>query len=107
MLVYIAGPLTPCKDYTEAHNLEIALMAYIALVRARIVAFCPHLSIYADLHERLTYEEWMTYDLAIIDQCTHLLMLPRWSESPGAVREHAYARQQGKTIVYNIRELLP
>jgi hypothetical protein len=95
LFVYLAGPLTARDGWTVEHNVIAALRVYQQLVTAGIPCFCPHLS--AEMTE-VEYETWMAHDFAVIDRCTHVLMLPRWESSPGAVREHQYAIAQGKTI---------
>lgn len=46
-----------------------------------------------------TYEEYMTADLAALRTCTHIAMLPGWSQSPGAKREKQEAERLGLEIM--------
>lgn len=107
MLVYLAGPLSAVNGISEQDNAEAAVRVYIQLVRAGIPSFCPHLSFYCQERSMLTYEDWLWFDFGIIDVCTHVLMLPRWQDSKGAVREHQYALDKGKVILYELEGLIP
>lgn len=107
MMVYMAGPITARDGFTVEQNVKASVDIYIRLVRAGVIAFCPHLSAaFPEALDEVDYEVWMAYDFAIIDRATHVLMLPRWETSAGARREHEYARLLGKTIIYNYEELL-
>jgi hypothetical protein len=44
----------------------------------------------------------MDFDFAVIDRCTHVLMLPRWEFSSGARRERDYALDHGKPVIYDL-----
>ena len=45
------------------------------------------------------YEAWMARDFDFIDKSEGICLLPGWTESPGAIREHKYACEHGKTIL--------
>lgn len=105
MLVYLAGPLTATDAYSVEQNIEQAAHVYFALIDNGISAFCPHL---VGVHPEawaISYERWLAYDCSLIDVCSHVLMLPRWTESPGACREHAHAKLKGKIILYDVSEI--
>ena len=42
---------------------------------------------------------------AVIDHCTHVLMLPRWEMSPGAVAERDYALRIDAPVITSLDEL--
>ena len=48
----------------------------------------------------LEYEEYMKIDIALLELCDAIYMLPDWKDSPGAKREHARAEELGLTIIY-------
>jgi hypothetical protein len=50
-------------------------------------------------------ETWLAYDFAIIDRCTHVLMMPRWESSVGAIREQEYAQAIGVPVFFSADEL--
>ena len=98
--------MTAKHGYSVEENVAAGLKVYLDLLRAGIPAFCPHLggafpSAWADV----PWETWLDYDLAVIDRSTHVLMLPRWQESTGAQKEHDYAMQIGKPVIFSVREL--
>lgn len=102
MLVYLSGPITPRDGYTFEDNQKSAGVIFLECIKMGIPAFCPQLLPQAD---GIDYETWMEYDLAMLERSTHVLMLPRWESSPGALRERSYAIQMGKPIIENIIQL--
>ena len=47
--------------------------------------------------------EWDFYlrrDLKVLADCTHIVMLPGWTRSKGALLEHHVATELGMTITY-------
>ena len=46
------------------------------------------------------YEDYTKICFAMIDVCDAVYMLDNWQDSPGAMREHEYARHTGKAIMY-------
>lgn len=55
----------------------------------------------------LSHAEWIAYDCAIIDRCTHMLMMPRWETSAGALQELNYWTDSRslKSVAYSVAEL--
>jgi hypothetical protein len=107
VLVYLSGPMTAKHGYTIEDNVAAGIKVYWELLTLGLPAFSPHLSgIFPTAWSLLPHDQWLAYDCAIIDRCTHVLLLPRWETSSGAVIEEAYARAQGKVIVRSIDELL-
>ena len=98
IFAYLSGPITAKHGYSVEENTAAAVKVYLDLMRRGIWAFCPHLSAAFPSAFEVEYETWMAYDLAVIDRCTHVVMLPRWETSAGAVREREYAITKGKTI---------
>lgn len=105
ILVYISGPMTAKHGHTIEENTVAGLNLYLALLQKNIPAFCPHLSAAFPSALALSYELWIEYDLRVIDHCSHVLMMPRWLESTGALQEHAYAVEVGKPIAYDVEDL--
>lgn len=100
VFVYLSGPITARDGYTVEDNVAHALTVYLRCIRAGITCYCPHLgAAFPSAWVDVPYDQWLAYDFAIIDRCTHVLLLPRWETSPGAQQERAYAIAQGKTIV--------
>jgi len=107
VLVYLSGPITPRDGFTVADNMAQATRVFVDLLRRGIPAFCPHLTAGAfDVDAGLVdYETWLAYDLAIVARCTHVLMLPRWRSSPGAVRERALALSRTIPVLESVLSL--
>lgn len=105
VFVYLSGPITAKHGRTVEQNVADAVAAYLDCMRAGVPAFCPHLSGAFPSAFEIDYETWIDYDLAVIDRCTHVVMLPRWETSSGAVREKAYAESIGKPVVFSPAEL--
>ena len=106
LFVYISGPMTAKQGYTIEENVAAGLRVYLDLLRSGIPAFCPHLggafpSAWADV----SLEKWLELDLLVIDRCTHVLMMPRWETSAGAVKEKAYAEQIGRPVIASLDDL--
>jgi hypothetical protein len=103
VLVYVSGPITPRDGFTVEENAQQAIRVFCDLLRRGIPAFCPHLT--AGDEFGIAYDTWMAYDLAVIARCTHVLMLPRWQSSPGAVREHTRALDLAIPVVHSVATL--
>jgi hypothetical protein len=50
--------------------------------------------------QNFDYEDFMVMCFAAIDLCDAVYMLEDWPESPGARREHEYALNKGKQVIY-------
>ena len=103
VLVYIAGPVNATPGHTVKENVQDAIDVHLEGLRRGIPSFCPHLVTPFVLPDyeagRITYEDLLAYDFAVLSRCTHILLMPRWTESPGAVREEAFAKQHEIRVV--------
>lgn len=106
LFVYISGPMTAKHGYTIEENVAAGVKVYLECLARGIPAFCPHLSgAFPSAWSALDWQAWIDYDLAVIDRCTHVLMMPRWEQSAGASQEHHYAVSIGKPIVHSLAAL--
>lgn len=106
VFVYLSGSITAKDGYSVEENVASALKVFIQCMRLGLPAFCPQLTgAFPSAHADVPYETWMAYDFAVIDRCTHMLMLPRWQSSAGAVRELRYAQERGLPVCYSVTEL--
>ena len=106
LFVYISGPMTAKHGFTVEENVAAGLRVYLDCLKRGIPAFCPHLGgAFPSAWVDVNWETWLEYDLAVIDRCTHVLMLPRWETSAGAVKERAYAEQIGCPVVLSIEDV--
>lgn len=107
VFVYISGPMTAKHGFTIEENVAAGLRVYLECLRRGLPAFCPHLGgAFPSAWSEIPWGIWLAYDLAVIDRCTHVLMLPRWETSTGAVKERAYAESIGKPIIESIDEVV-
>ncbi len=106
LFVYISGPMTAKHGFTVEENVLAGLRMHLELLKRGIPNFCPHLGgAFPSAWTAVDWETWLAYDLAVIDRCTHVLMLPRWETSAGAVKERGYAEERGIPIIASLDEL--
>jgi hypothetical protein len=106
LFVYISGPMTAKDGVSIEENVAAGARVYWELLQRGIPAFCPHLSgAFPTAWAILPHEAWLDYDFAVIERCTHVLMLPRWDTSVGARLERDYAHVLGKPVVFSIEAL--
>lgn len=107
VLVYISGPMTANDGRTMEQNTADGVAVYLDLLKRGIPAFSPHLSgAFPSAWTALDHSSWIAYDLAIIDRCTHLLMMDRWKTSKGAWLEFEYAMDRRTPIAFSVDELI-
>jgi hypothetical protein len=108
IFVYLSGPITAKHGYSVEENVASAVKVFVQCLQVGIPAFCPQLTgAFPLAHFDVPYEAWMAYDFAVIDRCTHLLMLPRYRESAGALREMQYALDVRQLpVFYSVDALL-
>lgn len=109
LLVYISGPMTAKDGRTIEQNVADGVAVFAELIRLGIPAFCPHLNgAYPSLFE-IGHERWIAYDCAVLDRCTHILMMPRSTTSVGAMKELDYWLDthpgSAATIAHSVEEL--
>lgn len=80
--VYIAGKMTGTDDYKERFA-----AAQEKLERAGYIVLNP-----AWQPEGLTKADYMRHCMAMLDTADELILLPGWSDSPGAKVEYMYCR---------------
>lgn len=106
LFVYLSGPITANAQRSSEEHVAAAVKVYLQLVTLGVPAFCPHLSAAFPTAFSIPYDRWLAYDCAVIDRCTHVLMLAAWRNSKGACLERDYALLNGKPVVYSVEELL-
>lgn len=101
MKVFIAGPYDGGDTTLNVRN---AIVAANALMDVGFEVFIPHLSHFQHLVCPRPREDWLKHDLAWLKSCDIVLRLP--GESPGADGEVQRARELGKTVWFELGELL-
>jgi len=99
--VYIASPYT--KGDTAA-NVRRSIDAFNQLIELGFVPFSPLLSHFIEMIHPMSWEKWLEWDFAWLDQCDYILRLA--GESKGADMEVARAIGLGKPVFYSIDELM-
>lgn len=93
--MYLSGPMTAKHGFSVEENVAAGVKVFLDCLKRGIPAYSPHLSgAFPSAWAEVSWEQWLAYDLAVIDRCTHVLMLPRWETSAGALKEREYAEQQ-------------
>src|SRR5438045_2235921 len=106
VFVYISGPMTSKHGYSIEENVAAGLRVFLDCMRLGIPAFCPHLSgAFPSAWSAVDWDRWLEYDCAVIDRCTHVLMMPRWTASTGALKEYEYAMSIGKPVIHSLAEI--
>ena len=106
LLVYLSGPMTAAFGHTIEDNVASGVRVFLTCIAAGIPAISPQLSgAFPSAWTAVSWETWIAYDCAVIDRCSHVLMLPRWETSKGARFERDYALSRGTPVVYAIEEL--
>jgi len=106
VFVYISGPMTAKHGFTVEENVAAGLRVFLDALKRGIPVFCPHLSgAFPSAWSDVPWDRWLDYDLAVIDRCTHVLMLPRWETSAGALKEREYAVSIGKPVITSLDDL--
>lgn len=105
VLVYLSGPITATEGYSVADNVASALAVFLECTRLGMPSICVQLGAAFPAAFAIDYETWMAYDFAVIDRCTHMLMLPRWETSSGAKREADYAHRIGLPVCLSLNAL--
>ncbi len=103
MRVYIAGPMTGgSRGFFNMKKIHEAIEAYFTLIEWGFVPHCPHLTVFCEFMkpDKVSYEEWLELDRSYIDDCDVVLRIE--GHSPGADKECAYARSQGKPTIMGL-----
>lgn len=88
--IYIAGKINGLENYKE-----IFKKAEDKLIKNGDRCMNPSV-----LGEGFPYEAYMPICLAMLECCDIIYMLDNWEDSKGAKVELAYAKLQGKKIIY-------
>lgn len=99
--VYIAGPISLGDTHKHVHT---ALATWKYLWQEGLHPICPHWSSLQQMAFPISWEEWITFDLAVIRRCDAVLRLP--GESRGADKETDEARRLSIPVFDRVDDLL-
>lgn len=91
MVIYVSGPITGRPGY----NHMAFLRAHAALTREGHTVLDPT-CLPVDLPEKA----YLPICMAMLEQSEAIYLLEGWEDSLGAQAELAYAKRQGKVIIY-------
>ena len=105
VLVYLAGPISPTKYASTEVHIARALDTFLQLTQAGVPSFLPHATAAFPSAHKIDYDVWMAWSDTYLRRCTHVLMLPGWTTSKGAMLEFGRAKDRGVPIVQSVEEL--
>ena len=95
MKIYISGPISNNPNYqAEFQKVEqwLMLKGHTPINPAKLDLALPK--------SKLTYEQFMKIDYALLEMCDGIFMLDGWQKSKGACAELSYAKSLGKQTLY-------
>ena len=105
LFVYLSGPISAAHGYSVDDNVAAGMRVFFDCVARCIPAYSPHASVAYQEARDIPWLYWLAVDCTIIGRCTHVLSLPRWETSPGAVAERDYARAIGTPVITSLDAL--
>jgi hypothetical protein len=109
-VIYVSGPITNGGKKTgRKHMLKHVMHAVgigITLIRKGYAPIVPHLDWLFGWHPKgkmITWEDFLNWDLAVIEKCDAVLRLK--GKSKGADIEVRYAKRRRKPVFYSLKDL--
>jgi nucleoside 2-deoxyribosyltransferase len=102
--VYVAGPYSAPSAHAVQLNVVRASGWATRFLKAGLAAFCPHTN-YQDASD-VSYEAILAADMAFLEACDAVFLMPGWEASPGANREKLHAEGLGIPVYTDADELL-
>ena len=101
-IIYLSGPITDNPDFFNDFRIaeEIVHTRFASAVVVNPARTSEGISC---LDGYAPYEVYMMMDIAMLDHCTAIVMLPGYEKSAGAVQELTYATLHGLKI-YKMEE---
>ena len=93
---YICGPYTAKTIEQRDRNVAAANEAGKDLLAKGYAVIVPHtMSVGWEFDPRFKHADFMASDLALLEHCDLLIMLPGWQHSVGSQQEITWARENG------------
>lgn len=93
-VIYVAGPFRGPSAWAIEQNIRVAEEWSLEIWRAGGAALCPHCNT-RFFQGAAPDEVWLDGDIAILEKCDAIFMVPGWTNSTGACAELAHARKCG------------
>lgn len=93
-IIYISGKIRDDSLFKQECNIIDAMSVALECWKLGYPTICPHGNTHL-FDGELTWEEFITGDLLILDRCDIIIMVEGWQESTGAMRERQYAHMRG------------
>jgi len=97
MIVYIAGPIKNMPDYNRAEFMRVQKL----LEKEGHTVFNPTSYIPNVNPEAVPYESYLQISMTMLHHCDAIYLLDGWTNSRGAIIEHAYAIASGIRVHYD------
>ena len=94
-LIYVAGPYTKPDPVVNTHRM---IQIADALLELGVVPIVPHLTMLWHLLCPRPYEQWLEYDLQVMNRCDVVLRVPGLSS--GADGEVQEANRLGQPVIH-------
>lgn len=98
-VIYIAGPFRAENSWKIENNIRIAETFAYKIWSMGAAVICPHANT-RFFHGSLPDNVWLDGDMAILNKCDAIVMLPFWFESQGAKKELEFAKSINIPIFY-------
>lgn len=103
-IVYIAGPYRGTSYWQQVLHIREAEAAGLEVWKRGMVALVPHLNT-AHFQGELPDAVWLAGDLELMARCDAVLMVGKWDESQGAMKEYMVALEADQPVFYNLNAL--
>lgn len=103
-VVYVAGPFRAENAWEIEQNIRRAEALALEVWKLGLAAVCPHAN--NRFYQGAASDDvWLAGDLAILERCDALLLVPDWQDSEGTLEEIDHAREQGIPVFSNLADL--
>jgi hypothetical protein len=96
MRIYLSGKMSGLPDFGfplfHAAAANLRSLGYAVTNPAELDEMHPG--------EELTWAEYLKRDIKALVDCTHIALLPNWTDSRGAKLEHHIATELGMTVLF-------
>jgi hypothetical protein len=100
--VYLAGAYSGAIDM----NIQTARETAIKVWESGFTCLCPHLNTANfQIDCKCQYTDYLEGDLALLENCQAVLMLPNWITSSGATQEKEFATLNKIPVFHNLKEI--